>query len=658
MNQLNSIPKIIWQTYRDEHLPSRGAEAVQSWKKMNPEWEYRFCTDPEILEFMNREFGGDLARIFASVPVGVMKADIWRYAILYKFGGLYADIDTTCLSPISWWELSWETLLVALENQVNFCQWTFAAMPQHPVLEKVLQLIVERGRGGIDPSYDHFVHWYTGPSVWTAAIAGVLGVAETRAETIYAKYRRSAESHGIQMVPARTFNGVLVSHAFGSVNYSAKEYVRWVDQSDDTKARARRLMGHASNPEKAKPEEKEVVLPSVQKLIASIPPVSPAFHGKGIVIAVDGLREFAGAWVTINMLRSLGTKLPIQIWYSTKEKTDECIRELVSPLGVECIDASGVARHTSQRSLNPSSLEAFATLRCPFQQVLVLRAGVVPVVNPEFLFDSEEFEASGALVWPHREQIPAENAVWSLFNIRSMEGQAFDAGQKLFHKEECWRPLNLALALTEHWSAVQSHLDASHAHYLAFVAMGQAYTMLNRPPELLESALCQHDFSGRRIFQFRCDERWDLLGGTKKIAGFLFEEECRHHLKDLQRLLYWRWGRRGQPSYDSARLEEVSWRITGGVFDYHRIGVDHRMMTFLPGGIIGKGATPFEVFWEAKEVENAVVLEISSPHGVACVLTEEKDGHWTERWIRPDQASVELRPLHFGESRGEGSRKG
>ena len=32
-----------------------------------------------------------------------MKADIWRYCVIYKNGGLYTDLDTTCVIPIERW---------------------------------------------------------------------------------------------------------------------------------------------------------------------------------------------------------------------------------------------------------------------------------------------------------------------------------------------------------------------------------------------------------------------------------------------------------------------------------------------------------------------------------------------------------------------------
>jgi alpha 1,6-mannosyltransferase len=40
---------------------------------------------------------------YSALPLVVMKTDIWRYAILYAFGGIYSDIDTAANIPVHHW---------------------------------------------------------------------------------------------------------------------------------------------------------------------------------------------------------------------------------------------------------------------------------------------------------------------------------------------------------------------------------------------------------------------------------------------------------------------------------------------------------------------------------------------------------------------------
>jgi mannosyltransferase OCH1-like enzyme len=235
------IPKIIWQTYRTDDLPRKALKAQKSWKKQNPKWEYQFCDDSEIGAFMDREYGGELAQLFHSLPLGVMKADLWRYAVLYKYGGVYTDIDTTCLVPLASWQMRWETLRVALENRMHFCQWTIAAAPGHPVLRAVLQLILERKRRGMNSSYPHFVHQYTGPGVWTDGIRTALGVSSSlSAAEIYQAHRHRAEKKGVLLLPPLSFEGWFVHHAFASTEYSTRQYVSWRTERKKLAPRIRR----------------------------------------------------------------------------------------------------------------------------------------------------------------------------------------------------------------------------------------------------------------------------------------------------------------------------------------------------------------------------------------------------------------------------------
>lgn len=146
------IPRNIWQTYRTSNLSDEAAEAVSSWTEMNANLSMMLHDDAAADEFILNVFGPDVHATYASFPVGVMRADFWRYAILYAMGGIYSDIDTECLQPLDDWfparkptnaidvtdgsswspagglrydSVTWAdcSLVVALENGVHMCQW-------------------------------------------------------------------------------------------------------------------------------------------------------------------------------------------------------------------------------------------------------------------------------------------------------------------------------------------------------------------------------------------------------------------------------------------------------------------------------------------------------------------------------------------------------
>jgi GT2 family glycosyltransferase len=91
------IPRIIHQTWRDAAIPERFHDMVASWKARNPGWDYRLWTDAD-LDALVAEHYPEFLEIFRSYPNPVQRADAGRYLALHRHGGVYADLDTTCLA--------------------------------------------------------------------------------------------------------------------------------------------------------------------------------------------------------------------------------------------------------------------------------------------------------------------------------------------------------------------------------------------------------------------------------------------------------------------------------------------------------------------------------------------------------------------------------
>ena len=60
---------------------------------------------------------------FRAMPLGVMRADVFRYAAVYHHGGAYADVDTECFRPLESWVRPGCDVVFALEAEREFfCQ--------------------------------------------------------------------------------------------------------------------------------------------------------------------------------------------------------------------------------------------------------------------------------------------------------------------------------------------------------------------------------------------------------------------------------------------------------------------------------------------------------------------------------------------------------
>src|SRR6266536_5431931 len=119
---------------------------------------------------------------------------------------------------------------------------------------------------------------------------------------------------------------------------------------------------------------------------------------------------------------------------------DGRVQALLAPLDVECVDAFKVRRRFPVRILHGWELKAYALLHSSFSEVLLLDADNVPVVNPEFLFDTPQFKATGAIFWPDYPQPKMEKttAIWRSCGLRQPNEPEFESGQVVVDKQRCW----------------------------------------------------------------------------------------------------------------------------------------------------------------------------------------------------------------------------
>ena len=77
--------------------------AYWSWSLLNPGM-LRITHDAKAAEnCMRLLYGVEFHQAYSSLPMEVMRTDLWKYAIIYAFGGIYSDIDTTAVLPVSSW---------------------------------------------------------------------------------------------------------------------------------------------------------------------------------------------------------------------------------------------------------------------------------------------------------------------------------------------------------------------------------------------------------------------------------------------------------------------------------------------------------------------------------------------------------------------------
>ena len=210
------IPKIIWQTYECdfELLPEEAKECSQTWIKLNPNWEYRYMNAKQREEFILKVFGSKWFDIYSACPLKVMKANVWRYLVVYAYGGLYADLDTICKKPIDQWVDGEYSMIVTedeIKTQVSLV--TFACVSKHPALKNVLLNLINKFNSP-DFSQENIVHNLTGEGLWTESISGYLDSSNN----VY--YFKGAD--------AENFNNNIVYHYGSNKKWNNDEHHLWV----------------------------------------------------------------------------------------------------------------------------------------------------------------------------------------------------------------------------------------------------------------------------------------------------------------------------------------------------------------------------------------------------------------------------------------------
>ena len=232
-----TIPDLVWQTYKTVELPPKAKECQNTWKTHFATSTYALYDDAKIEAFMRKHFDPKVVAVFLRFPLGVMRADMWRYAALYIHGGIYSDIDSQALQPRAGWNIRAEDkVIIGVENDVHFCQWTLASVPRHPLYKAVLDAIVSTAEEGIDVSNEHFVHKHTGPGIWTRAIHEFLGYPiEQKAQHTFHLYqttdRLRFQKWGIRLEDRTFFSRKVVKNLYGSTQFS-DGYVSWMEQRD------------------------------------------------------------------------------------------------------------------------------------------------------------------------------------------------------------------------------------------------------------------------------------------------------------------------------------------------------------------------------------------------------------------------------------------
>lgn len=158
------IPPILYQTSKDRCVATSFYNVtIRTWLEQQPEeysLGYQFYDDSRMEAYLSDDAkwssifpGLSLAlRCIDHVQLPVMKADIWRYLILWESGGIFADLDVALDGEKSFLRHlkthDDEGVFVIVGNQAGnqrlLSQWLLATAPRHPLMYYAAEHAISR----------------------------------------------------------------------------------------------------------------------------------------------------------------------------------------------------------------------------------------------------------------------------------------------------------------------------------------------------------------------------------------------------------------------------------------------------------------------------------------------------------------------------------
>ena len=189
----SKIPKIVHYTFATNKLPAEIIANIENNKKMCPDYKFIFYNDLDCDLFIKTNFDERTYNAYNKInPIyGAMKADFFRYCVLFIEGGVYIDIKSTInvnlsdiIKPDDGCILDIRRVLEPWRKfNPTFEQWLLIFKPGHPYLKCMIELMVKHIYTKFIPSFinksirmtaKQMILNITGPDAFTRAVVNVM----------------------------------------------------------------------------------------------------------------------------------------------------------------------------------------------------------------------------------------------------------------------------------------------------------------------------------------------------------------------------------------------------------------------------------------------------------------------------------------------------
>ena len=186
------IPPVLHQTWEEARFSYRHADGLRRFRAVNPDLSFRLFDRERRDRYMTERWGGhDIFTVYANALFGAIKADVFRYCILFDRGGYYFDISKACRKPLTTFHGRDCRALISFESHdipqssssvgpisllypsKYVLQWGLGFEAGHPLLKMAIARIVESYPSVRNVAFEkpfEAVLGFTGPRMFTSVV--------------------------------------------------------------------------------------------------------------------------------------------------------------------------------------------------------------------------------------------------------------------------------------------------------------------------------------------------------------------------------------------------------------------------------------------------------------------------------------------------------
>ncbi len=239
---LRMIPKIIHMTSKSHCVSPRLKSNTEEW--YFDEHSFFMHDDDAVDRLFDRDWPEFplLKESLSCIDSGAGKADLWRYLVLWEYGGIYTDLDNAPGPGLLNGTIITDDVDSFFEQEVSGhpSQYFMAASPHHPVMYFMVTTAIERLLGVISVS-DQYVPIVTGPEAAKKAVVKAFGKAYPQRGHYVGVYNRTMTVVGSRELARSgmylkrdTFGGEDKGNEYGLMNMTHYDHRKELPQKQHT----------------------------------------------------------------------------------------------------------------------------------------------------------------------------------------------------------------------------------------------------------------------------------------------------------------------------------------------------------------------------------------------------------------------------------------